>query len=105
MLLRIRLWTWNVLKPAHATVRKWLDAQLGCDAKLSERDRNLVIEAVQRMAYGAKDSTNTWIYANRIELGRIHRVIIQRGIRELFQSGPVGSQWNSNDMMKVTPSP
>lgn len=100
-LLRVRMWIWGVCKPNNATVRSWLQAQLGCDSKLNDRDRHLYIQTIQRLAYGSKDKAQEWIQQNRQELSRISHVIVQRGIRDLFKRGPAGSQWDSSLAMKA----
>ena len=103
-LLRVRMWIWRVRRPTNATVRNWLEAQLRCDSQLNEHDRLLYIHAVQRIAYTSRDKAQEWIKQNRNELGRISRVIVQRGIRELFKKGSAGSQWSSGMAMKVNQS-
>lgn len=100
-LLRARMWIWKVRKPNNATVRTWLESQLACDSRLSECDRLMYIQAVQRIAYTSQDQAQAWLMQNQVALSRICWIIVQRGGRELFKSGSVGNQWSTGMATKV----
>jgi hypothetical protein len=96
VLLRWRMWVWGVQCPRRATVRQWLESQLVCDPRLKPSERQLFVDAVQRLAYAPTISTAEWLNANATPLGSISWAITQRGLLDLFRSKSTGHQWSDS---------
>ena len=104
VLLRWRMWVWGVQRPRRATVRQWLESQLVCDPRLKPSERQLFVDAVQRLAYAPTISTTEWLNANATPLRNISWAIMQRGILDLFRSKSTGHQWSDSQSQSQSQS-
>lgn len=81
VLMRCRSWLRRTGTPSGATVREWLEKTLSHYQTVSDTDRLLFIQSVQRLAYSPRGASDPWFHRHASSLRRTSMRIVCHGVK------------------------